>query len=136
MKFSKLFALVLLLDGFSCFGQTAPSAAIERPTPPNPGYTISVAQPASDVQLGSPINITITIKNISSADVFWRADAPDTKYMAFRFLLSRDGSEVETTFFHRKLTGRQRPSDPLEVWSGSSILAPLRLEPNSSRLLI
>jgi hypothetical protein len=45
--------------------------------------------------------------------------------MAFRFLLSKDGREVETTFFHRKLTGKQRPGDPSEVWSGSSIFAPL-----------
>jgi hypothetical protein len=26
---------------------------------------------------------------------------------------------VETTFFYRKITGRQRPDDPEEVWAGS-----------------
>jgi hypothetical protein len=36
----------------------------------------------------------------------------------------KDSREVETTFFHRKITGRNRPDDPDEVWAGSFIVLP------------
>ena len=44
--------------------------------------------------------------------------------MACRYDLERNGHEVETTFFHRKITGRNRDGDPNEVYGGSSILLP------------
>jgi hypothetical protein len=127
MKFSKWIVLILLLDGFSCFGQTTPAAMAEEPTPQNPGYTITVTQPASAFHLGSPIKITLTVKNITDKDIFWSArweTGEDGVYKEFRYLLKKDGKEVETTFFHRYISNRQRTGDPNEVDSGSSILFP------------
>ena len=44
--------------------------------------------------------------------------------MDFTYLLVKDGREVETTFFHRKISGRNRSDGRPEVWTGSSILRP------------
>jgi len=44
--------------------------------------------------------------------------------MACRYDLERNGHEVETTFFHRKITGRNRLGDPNEVYAGSSVVFP------------
>jgi hypothetical protein len=39
-------------------------------------------------------------------------------------MLTKNGTEVETTVFDRKITSRQRPGDPQEVQAGSSISLP------------
>ena len=43
-------------------------------------------------------------------------------YKTFVVALRKEGREVETTFFHRKISGRQRRDDPPEVEAGSTIL--------------
>jgi hypothetical protein len=45
-------------------------------------------------------------------------------YTAFAVMLTKNGTEVETTVFDRKITSRQRPGDPQEVQAGSSISLP------------
>jgi hypothetical protein len=37
-------------------------------------------------------------------------------------MLKKDGREVETTLFHRKITGRQREGDPKEIDEGGTVL--------------
>jgi len=102
-----------------CFGQMCPSTA----APTNPVYSVVAAAPKDPERLGAPIIINVTVTNISKGDAPWRAERPDPTYRAFRFLLERDGREVEKTAFHRKIRGEQRPGDPQEVESGSSFLS-------------
>jgi hypothetical protein len=120
MKLTTAFAVVLLLAGLCCKGQSASDGAISAKS--IPGYTIKISPPSDQIRLGSPINIKATVTNISGSDIYWDLDrSSDSVYKAFRILLMKDGHEVEMTFFHRKVTGRQRPDDPDEVETGSSI---------------
>jgi hypothetical protein len=67
----------------------------------------------------------VTVTNVSSEEIDWRSDrSSDTVYRAFTVMLTKNGSEVETTVFDRKITGRHRTSDPREVQPGSSISLP------------
>jgi hypothetical protein len=84
-----------------------------------------VDQPASPFYLGTPINVTFTVRNVTGTDIYLSSTkGKDGILCDFRFFLARGGREVETTFLHRKMTGRNREGDPSEVWSGSSILLP------------
>jgi len=70
--------------------------------------------------LESPITVNITVTNASAKEIWWQWDRhKDAAYKAFTFLLTKGDHEVETTFLHRKITGRQRADDPVEVASGS-----------------
>lgn len=67
----------------------------------------------------------MTITNVTDGDILWsanRAQDRESWYSGFRFFLQKDGKEVDTTFFHRKISNRQRADDPPEVLSGDSIL--------------
>jgi hypothetical protein len=91
----------------------------------NPVFSITVDPPAAPIRLGSPINVTVTVTNISGKEIYMESyRSQNAKYMDFTYLLVKDGREVETTFFHRKISGRNRSDDPPEVWTGSSILRP------------
>ena len=117
MRSTRILAGSVLLIGLRCFGQTSPA--------PQPVFSISVAPPAGPIHLGLPINITVTVTNVSSEEIDWRSDrSSDTVYRAFTVMLTKNGSEVETTVFDRKITGRHRTSDPREVQPGSSISLP------------
>ena len=111
---------VLAIVGCGCIAQATQSSAS-----PQPAFSIALSTPARSISASSPIEIRITAQNISGKDIPWEADFGDTAYKAFHFLLTKDGHEVETTFFHRKITGRNRPGDPLEVSGGSSFLGTL-----------
>ena len=63
--------------------------------------------------------------NISGEELY--RDSVRTKdedFKEFSMTVKKDGREVETTFFHRKIIGRQRPDDPPELWSESIIRLP------------
>jgi len=125
MKWAKLFVVPVLISGPYCFGQTSRNVATKQPVPPNPVFSITVDPPAGPIKLGSPINFTVTVTNISDKEIYWESDrGKDTVYKAFAVLLMKGGHEVETTFFHRKITGRQRTDDSQEVETGSSISLP------------
>jgi len=131
MNLIKSFAILIALSGVFCSAQTSPAAANSKPTPmpQGPGYTLTVDQPLSSISLKAPISVTMTVKNISGEEILWRAyRGKDSEYKGFRFLLKKNGQEVETTFLHRKLTGRQRQDDPSDVMSGSSIVFPWEAE--------
>ncbi|MGA2719345.1 MAG: hypothetical protein ABSF78_10325, partial [Candidatus Acidiferrales bacterium] len=87
-----------------------------------PEFSIAVTPPADPIRLGMPINISVTVKNVSGKEIYWRTERYDPAYRNFNFFLRKDGREVETTFFHRKITSRQRPNDPSEVAATSSIV--------------
>lgn len=109
-----------MLFGQSCLGQTSLTTASPTPPTSSPQFVIAVNGPPSPVHLDSPININITVTNISGKEIWWQWDRyKEAVYKAFRFLLTKGGHEVETTFFHRKVTNRQRADDPPEVASGS-----------------
>jgi hypothetical protein len=60
------------------------------------------------------------VTNVSGKEIWFQWDRyKDATYKAFTFLLTKGGHEVETTFFHRKVSNRQRAGDPQEVASGS-----------------
>jgi hypothetical protein len=97
------------------------------PTKPSPAFSIKVAPPSAPIRLGQPATILVTVTNISDKAIYLdstRTTSDVGMYRDFQYLLTRNGQEVETTFFNRKLTGRQRPDDPQEVWAGSTILLP------------
>jgi hypothetical protein len=123
MKASKLLAVVTLLLGLQCSAQTESDASVSQNGSLEPGYTITVAPPAGPIRLGSSIKIDITVKNVSGGDIYWRSYRPDTAYRAFRFMLKKDGPEVETTFLHRMITNRLRQNDPSIGTAGSSIVS-------------
>jgi hypothetical protein len=123
MRWTKSLAMVVLLFGSCCFGQTSPKAATKKSVPVDPGYSITVVPPADPIRLGSPINVTVTVKNISDKEIYWESEFPDTAYRAFAILLTKNSRKVETTFFHRKVMSTQRPGDPPEVEHGGSILS-------------
>jgi hypothetical protein len=103
-----------------CLGQTSPKTASPSPQSSIPGFAIAVDGPTPPIHLDSPIKINITGTNVSGKEIWWQWDRyKDATYKAFTFLLTRGDHEVETTFFHRKITGRQRADDPVEVASGS-----------------
>jgi hypothetical protein len=123
MQWSKLVTMLVLLFAPICFGQVAPNTANEKPA--SPSFSITVDPPAAPIHIGSPINVTVTVTNISGKEIYWSSDrGKNSVYKAFAVLLTRDGRESETTFFHRRITGRQRPDDPAEVEDESSILLP------------
>ena len=119
----------MMLSGIFCFAsaQTSPVVGSGSSAAMAAGYTITLTHPTNSFRLGSPIQVTMTVKNITDRDIFWSASRGtdnDTWYADFRFLLTKDGKEVETTSFHRLISGRQRPNDPVAIWSKSTILIP------------
>jgi hypothetical protein len=104
----------------SCLGQTSPKTAGPSPQSSSPGFAIAVDGPTPPVRLESPITVNVTVTNVSGKEIWWEwYRATDAGYKAFAFLLTKGGHEVETTFFHRKVSNRQRADDPVEVLSGS-----------------
>ena len=107
MKWNKFFATVVLLSGPCCFAQ-APAAETEKPAKQNPLFSIAVAPTDDPIKLGSPIPVTVTVTNISGKDAAWPSErGQNGPYKEFRYLLMKDGHEVEMTVFHRRITGRQ-----------------------------
>jgi hypothetical protein len=123
VTWTKPFAMAVLLAGSCCLGQTSPRGTTEAVPTVEPGYSITVLPPADLIAVGSPIKITVVVKNIGAKEIPWRAEFLDTPYRAFHFLLSHDGHEVDTTPFHRRMRGEQRPDDPPLVESGSSVVS-------------
>jgi hypothetical protein len=123
MKWINSFIIPALTVGSFCFGQTSTVADTKSSTEVSPGYSITVTPPAGPFRLGSPINLTVTARNISDNDVYWESEFPDTAYRAFTVLLTNDSGEVETTFLHRRVRSKQRLGDPPEVEHGGSILS-------------
>jgi hypothetical protein len=104
----------------SCLGQTSPKTAGPSPQSSGPAFVIAVDVPIPPVRLESPITVNITVTNVSGKEIWWQWDRyKDAAYKAFAFLLTKGGHEVETTFFYRKVSNRQRADDPQEVASGS-----------------
>jgi hypothetical protein len=125
MRWSLLLAAVVLLLGRSSFGQTTANPAKEKPASSTPEISITVDPPAAPIRVESPVVVTVTVTNISGKEIYLESTrSQHAAYRDFAYLLLKDGHEVETTFFHRKITGRNRPDDPQEVWSGSTILLP------------
>lgn len=113
--------LAILFAQFS-LAQTLPKTAGSTPPPSSPAFVIAVDGPTPPVHLESPLTVNITVTNVSKKEIWWewyRATDSDSGYKAFAFLVTRGGHEVETTFFYRKISNRQRSDDPQEVMSGS-----------------
>ena len=103
-----------------CLGQTSPKTAGPSPQSSSQAFVIAVDGPTAPVHLDSPININITVTNVSGKEIWWQWDRyKDATYKAFTVLLTKGDHEVETTFFHRKVNNRQRADDPVEGASGS-----------------
>ena len=89
----------------------------------DPGFSILVTAPATPIKFAGPVKVTITVTNDTNHDIPWSSDrGKETQYTAFHYDLEQDGHEVETTFFHRKISGRERPGDPIQPYNESDIL--------------
>ena len=125
MHSTKLLAMVVLSCGSYCFAQPSPNSANGKQSSSAPVFSIEVAPPAEPIRFGSPINISVTVTNISGKEINWDLErTKDSVYKTFVVALRKDGREVETTFFHRKISGRQRHDDPPGMGTGSTILTP------------
>lgn len=91
----------------------------------NGPLSIAISSAGGRLVAGSPIVVTITLRNNGSQDAFWDSERPDPAYRNFRFSLTLDGEKVQSTAYHRKITGQQLPTDPSEIASGSSAIATL-----------
>ena len=115
-------ALAMIFAGL-CLGQTAsPRTTGPSPHSPGPPFAIALDGPSAPVRLNAPISVNITVTNISAKEIWWQWERQhkDAGYRAFSWLLTKGGREVETTLFHRKISGRQRAEDPQEVEHFSS----------------
>jgi hypothetical protein len=122
MKWTKL---LCVLSGFCSLLALCSSLEAQTTTKTSASYSIAIASSPQPIQLNSAIIVTITVTNTSKSDIYWRAESHNTAFRAFRFSLTQDSHETETTAFHRMITGKQRPEDPPEVEGGSSIVAPI-----------
>ena len=123
-SFTLFVASVLLLKCF-CFGQTLSNPTNETATSLSPAFSLVAYAPASPIRVGDTIKINITVTNISGKEIYWVFNkGENATYKVFAVSLMKDGREVETTFFHRRLTGRQRANDPVEVENDSSMPFP------------
>jgi hypothetical protein len=114
-------AMVILL-GFQCIAQNRPESKGGRSAASHPSYSITLTNPTNPVKVGVPIEIVVTVTNETNGDLHWNSPlGKDSIYESFKFLLTKNGREAPTTFFHRKVSGRQRAGDPNEVAGGSSI---------------
>jgi hypothetical protein len=112
-----------LLLGSNCFGQTPANRPTQATPKFDPGYTIIVAPPAEPFRLRSPMKINIQVA-VGEKEIYWRAVKGDTAYRAFKFSLMKDGHEIETSLFHRRITNTERPSDPQgDPGGGGSIVS-------------
>jgi hypothetical protein len=115
MRWTRSLEMLFLFFGFCCFGQTPPNVAAEKSTPLDPVVSITVAQTSDANRLGLPIRVTVTETNISGEEIYLKSDrGKDSAYKDYVYALTKDGHEVETTFFHRKITGDEPfPTSPI-----------------------
>jgi len=121
--YSRVFTLLLIAS--TCGAQTNPVRSTE-PTS-KPGFSIRVVLPVAPFKIGEPAVVTVIVKNNTNHNILWNSllsTSKDAPYLCCQFLLELNGKEVETTYFHRYITGRQKPGDPVKVLSGSYILLP------------
>ena len=89
-----------------------------------PLFSLTTVPPSGSFHVGKPIEVQVTVKNISGKEIYWAYHRSDIAYKAFRVRLTQNGHEVETTVFDRKITGRPRPDDPVDSdWFGGSTIA-------------
>jgi hypothetical protein len=121
MSWQKSFATAALLSAPCCVGQTTPNTANDKSATQKLDFSIAVESSTHPLRLDSPMTVTLTVTNISGKDISWEwlRGHQNAAFLAFQFLLMKEGHEAETTFFHRVVSGRQRPDDPPEVVSGS-----------------
>ena len=105
-----------------CHAQTTKSGESAKNDAPKPNFSLDISSPSNPVRLGSQLKVTLMVTNISGGEIGWESYRPDTAYRGFGFLLTKDGREVETTPYHRFLSGRIRPDDPLSGGAFSSIV--------------
>jgi|SRR5579875_1434726 hypothetical protein len=119
MKLARLARVALLSISCCALAQTHSSQQAAA----SPGYTISVGGPDTPIKLGTRAIVMVTVQNISHQPVYWNSElGTDSAYHNFEFLLTRNSHEVKSTYFHRRISGKQRESDPVEApGSGSSL---------------
>jgi hypothetical protein len=103
----------------SCYGQSS------RHTPQEAQFSIVLSPPVTHAKIGEPIVVTVTVTNLTDHTIGWSSVlGKDSEYRAFQYDLERGKHPVETTRFHRKITGKLRPGDPDEPLGYDSIPIP------------
>ena len=97
MKWDRIFAMIVLLYGPCCYAQTTPSIPSPKQSSLSPAFSIELAPPAEPIHFGSPIDISVTVTNISDKGMTWDVDrGKNSVYKTFVVALRKDGREVET----------------------------------------
>jgi len=130
MKCPKIVGALGLLVGFCCLGPAQAKAAAQAPSHPAPTFSIVLTGPVSPVPLNWPVNVKWSVTNTTNHAIGWAipwSTSKDAGYLQFSYMLEKDGHEVATTFFDRKISGRVRPDDPRLTSAdlrGSTVLVP------------
>lgn len=116
MKWTKIVGALGLLVGFCCLAAFASPAGASQPSSHSAArFSIVLTGPSAPVPLNWPVNVKWSVTNTTSHAIGWQvllSTSKDAGYRGFGYLLEKDGHEVATTFFNRRISGRVRPDDP------------------------
>lgn len=125
--------IITFLATTSCIAQSQrqgtvtsiPSTSLDEPTSKTcagtaptvaPRFGIDIRASSTSVQSGDPINIVVTINNITNQDIPWSPGYDDVR------ITVRHGSiEAPRTALHRYLRGEPAPGDAALLTSGSRV---------------
>lgn len=125
MKRSTLLVIATSLCSVCCVGQNSSATIAEKVPAHAPAFSIRVTTHEGPIHLGSPITAIVTVTNVSGKELYMQSNrGKDAAYKDFSIVLTKNEREVKTTFFKRKISGKQLPDDPQEVEDGSSIALP------------
>lgn len=111
MNLREAFIVALAVSPLTCFAQTKPRPAAEKPNT-KPAFTLCIAAATHLEKLSGPIQVTITATNITNHTIGWVTNFhKDSQYYGFRYRLELKGKAVDTTFFNRMTSGQFLPSD-------------------------
>lgn len=93
-----------------CFGHNQASAAQQKINR-KPGFSIAVSAPTNPLRLSEPVNVTITVTNVTDHNIYWLSGvSKQIPYGDYSYSLERDGHEVGTTSFYREISVHGPPS--------------------------
>jgi hypothetical protein len=124
MFLHSMFVLTALVSSVAVGGAqiiTQP-ASVTRPT-----VSIGLRAPQSTIKSGAPLNLEITLKNISDQVIHVDEDVSSKGELTYTVIVhDRDQNEAPSTRYNRTLRGKVAPGDPISIIQTSSIAVTLQ----------
>lgn len=139
----------LCLFGFSCWAQEAkqdapkgvniPSSSLDQPAgktlagkapTKSPRFLVTLSSPSKSFKTDQPIDVVVTIKNLSDQEVPWSPGFDDV-----RITVKHGSVEAARTLYHRTLRGETMPSEPTSLTSGSKLTLLIPINQTASQTL-